>query len=503
MTTVKEATGSRWTARASQPIRDWRQASAPGTGLRRTLVFLDVVAAATAWAVALNQRLFTEHSLVGALTLVVLVAASMAAIGSQRLYLARVCAIRAVEIRLTFRAAVVAGVAALLLPRFLPLAISTGTAVVGGSLLFLLANAGRAGFRAWLQAGRRRGRFLRPIVIVGGNDEAFDLFKLICDHPETGFTVCAVAGEALDFPPDVDRLPLGPNLARRVSALGASGVIIASSALHHVQLNRLVRAFHDVGLHVHLSSGLRGVDHRRLRSQPVAYEPLFYVEGVALAPWQRTVKRALDIVVGGIGALISLPVLALAAIAIKLDDRGPVFYRQFRPGLHEQPFTILKLRTMRVGADQLEPDRVDETMGPRSKVADDPRRTRIGRILERSSIDELPQLWNVLRGEMSLVGPRPALSHEAEKFDEDLKARYSVPPGVTGLWQVEARDNPSFAAYRRYDLFYIENWSVGLDLAILAATAQQVALRGINGLRGRGRNDKKVQPRLAMDEAAA
>jgi exopolysaccharide biosynthesis polyprenyl glycosylphosphotransferase len=486
MATVKEDTATRWTTHASQPLRDGHPPTAPGVALRRTLVLLDVVSAAIAWSVALHERLFPP-SLVGALTVVVLVAASMAALGAQRLYLARVCAIRAVEIRLTFRAALLAGVGALVLPRFLPIDISTVKAVAGGTLLFLLANAGRAGFRAWLQAGRRRGRFLRPIVIVGGNDEAFDLFKLIGDHPETGFTVCAVAGEALDFPPDVTRLPIGPNLATRVKDLGASGVIIASSALHHIQLNRLVRAFHEAGLHVHLSSGLRGVDHRRLRSQPVAHEPLFYVEGLTLAPWQRTAKRTLDVAIGALGALVSLPALAVAAIAIKLDDGGPVFYRQVRPGLDEQPFTILKLRTMSVGADRLEPDRIDEKMGPRSKVDDDPRRTRVGRILERSSIDELPQLWNVLRGEMSLVGPRPALVHEAEKFDDDLKARFSVPPGVTGLWQVEARDNPSFAAYRRYDLFYIENWSVGLDLAILAATAQQVALRGINGLRPRRR----------------
>jgi lipopolysaccharide/colanic/teichoic acid biosynthesis glycosyltransferase len=115
--------------------------------------------------------------------------------------------------------------------------------------------------------------------------------------------------------------------------------------------------------------------------------------------------------------------------------------------------------------------------GPLFKLSVDPRRTRVGRILEAMSLDELPQLVNVLRGEMSLVGPRPALPHEIEQFDDELLVRLSVPPGVTGLWQVEARDNPSFHAYRRLDLFYIENWSVALDLAVMFATLKSLLVR--------------------------
>jgi lipopolysaccharide/colanic/teichoic acid biosynthesis glycosyltransferase len=111
------------------------------------------------------------------------------------------------------------------------------------------------------------------------------------------------------------------------------------------------------------------------------------------------------------------------------------------------------------------------------KVSNDPRRTRVGRLLERLSIDELPQLWNVVRGEMSLVGPRPALPSEVEQFDSDLLIRLSVPPGVTGLWQVEARDNPSFHAYRRLDIFYVENWSVLLDFSIILGTMRVLLLR--------------------------
>ena len=121
--------------------------------------------------------------------------------------------------------------------------------------------------------------------------------------------------------------------------------------------------------------------------------------------------------------------------------------------------------------------------GPLTKLPNDPRVTRLGRILRATSIDELPQLWNVLNGTMSLVGPRPALPDEVARFDVELRARESVPPGLTGLWQVEGRDNPSFAAYRRFDLFYLQNWSVGLDIMILLSTVEAIVLRVFRGLR--------------------
>jgi lipopolysaccharide/colanic/teichoic acid biosynthesis glycosyltransferase len=181
----------------------------------------------------------------------------------------------------------------------------------------------------------------------------------------------------------------------------------------------------------------------------------------------------MDLTLAGVVLALAAPFLAIAALAIKLGDGGPVLFRQQRVGRDGKAFWILKLRTMSPDAE----DRLAELTadnervgGPLFKLTDDPRRTRVGRVLERFSIDELPQLWNVLRGDMSLVGPRPALPSEVEQFDTDLLIRLSVPPGVTGLWQVEARDNPSFYAYRRLDMFYVENWSVLLDFSILLGT---------------------------------
>ena len=161
-----------------------------------------------------------------------------------------------------------------------------------------------------------------------------------------------------------------------------------------------------------------------------------------------------------------------------------MLFKQSRVGRDGVPFVLYKLRTMRKGAEwemeQLSDLNVRD--GPLTKIAQDPRVTVFGRVLRATSIDELPQLWNVLNGTMSLVGPRPALPDEVAHFDAELRAREAVLPGITGLWQVEGRDNPSFAAYRRFDLFYLQNWSVTLDVMILLGTVESVIIRVFRGL---------------------
>jgi lipopolysaccharide/colanic/teichoic acid biosynthesis glycosyltransferase len=181
------------------------------------------------------------------------------------------------------------------------------------------------------------------------------------------------------------------------------------------------------------------------------------------------------------------PLLALIAIAVAISSRGPVLYRSMRPGIGGESFACLKFRTMRSGADQMQADLVDKNQrdGVLFKLSDDPRVTKIGKLLRATSLDELPQLINVVRGDMSVVGPRPAQASEVAAFDEQLLARLTVLPGITGLWQVEARDSSSFQAYQRLDLFYVENWSVSLDLAILLSTVQTVGARGIRAFRKR------------------
>jgi exopolysaccharide biosynthesis polyprenyl glycosylphosphotransferase len=417
-------------------------------------------------------------------------AASVALIASQRLYLARVCSVRAVE---TVRLGRTAVLTALLLQageRRLGIHVSWMEVVTGSILSFALLGACRDAYRAWLKAHRRAGRHSRQMVVVGANEEGYDLCQLVGQHPELGFRVCGIIGnpsEVTERGYDVPWLGDINHVVEAVLASGANGVLVAASALPSTQLNRMVRDLLFAGIHVHLSSGIRGIDHRRVRSAPFAHEPLFYLEPVSLSRWQVATKRVLDLILSGIGILLAAPVLFACALAIKLGDRGPVFFRQERVGRDGKTFTIYKLRTMVIDAEARLADLVSQNQrdGVLFKLSADPRVTAVGRFLRATSLDELPQLLNVFRGDMSLVGPRPALPVEVAKFDEELLARQQVRPGITGLWQVEARDNPSFQTYQRLDLFYVENWSVGLDFAILLSTAQAVAARGARAVQRR------------------
>jgi lipopolysaccharide/colanic/teichoic acid biosynthesis glycosyltransferase len=209
----------------------------------------------------------------------------------------------------------------------------------------------------------------------------------------------------------------------------------------------------------------------------LAHEPFFYLEPPALRQAELAVKRAVDIVGASLVLVVTSPVMAVAALLIKLSDGGPVMFKQPRVGQYGDEVVVHKLRTMTCDAEaQLDGLRAhNDRTGPLFKMTDDPRVTRVGRWLRASSIDELPQLYDVLTGRLSLVGPRPALAAEVENFDDELMERQRIRPGVTGLWQVEARHNSSFYAYRHLDLFYLENWSLGLDAAIIAATVESLA----------------------------
>jgi exopolysaccharide biosynthesis polyprenyl glycosylphosphotransferase len=196
------------------------------------------------------------------------------------------------------------------------------------------------------------------------------------------------------------------------------------------------------------------------------------VSAVRLTRAQAIAKRSFDVVASAAGLLFVAPLLAVIALAIRLGGGGPVLFRQERVGLHRQRFKVLKFRTMVTGADLLLEELRDrnEADGPLFKLRDDPRVTRVGRSLRRYSLDELPQLWNVLKGEMSLVGPRPPLPREVEAYEDWQLDRLEVRPGITGLWQVSGRSELPFDEYVRLDLFYIENWSLAYDLFILTKT---------------------------------
>ena len=199
---------------------------------------------------------------------------------------------------------------------------------------------------------------------------------------------------------------------------------------------------------------------------------MLYVEAVARSGAPVIAKRIFDVTASTCILILSAPVMIAAAVAIKFTSRGPVFFRQTRVGRDGQPFTMLKLRTMVADAEQQLADLADlnEADGPLFKIADDPRITRVGRVLRKLSIDELPQLTSVISGQMSLVGPRPALPNEVALWDEATKERLRVLPGLTGLWQVSGRSDASFESYKRLDLYYVDNWSLRHDMMICLRT---------------------------------
>jgi len=476
--------------------------------LRRLLVSLDLAAAAGAWGLAVaigSQEGRTTAAVRGLVIVLVLSLATVLAANARRLYRAQVCSIRAIEIQRVGQVALLVAVAAWIAGPQLGLRLSPREVLVGGLATFVLANGFRSGYRSWLATGRRQGRFQRKVVIVGSGAEAAEVFTLVDEHPQLGLDIVGLIGEAAAAGEPHEHAPhLGPVSATEalVLASGATGVLLLPGAFSSPELNRVTRNLLQAGVHVHLASGLSGFAAHRVRPQLLGHESVLYLEPLRPAPWQLAAKRALDLVLGTVIGLLSLPIVAVAAVAIKLHDGGQVIFRQTRVGRDGEHFTIFKLRTMVPDAearyDELAPALAART-GPLVKLHRDPRVTRVGRILRATSIDELPQILNVLGGSMSLVGPRPNLLVEAEGLDPSFLAhKCQVRPGISGLWQVEARDHPSFTVYRRLDVFYLENWSISLDLAILLATTQRVVGRAVRLLL-----DRRAGPDVGPAEVTA
>jgi exopolysaccharide biosynthesis polyprenyl glycosylphosphotransferase len=221
---------------------------------------------------------------------------------------------------------------------------------------------------------------------------------------------------------------------------------------------------------------LTDVAGRRLKVRPVAGLPLVHLEACRSLQASRWAKRAFDVMGAVCLLVVLLPVTLATALAVKTHDGGPVLFRQIRVGRDGQPFSCLKFRTMVVDAERLRGALVESTAGDSVlfKLADDPRVTRPGRWIRRFSLDELPQLWNVMRGQMSLVGPRPPLPEEVARYEDDMNRRLRVRPGMTGLWQVSGRSDLSWDDTVRLDLYYVDNWSMVQDLAILVRTLRAV-----------------------------
>jgi exopolysaccharide biosynthesis polyprenyl glycosylphosphotransferase len=256
-------------------------------------------------------------------------------------------------------------------------------------------------------------------------------------------------------------------------------VIIADPDFPQEHAIDVVDRCHQRAVTVHIAPSTMEILANRAEFTPGQSVPLFTLRPPVFQGLDFAVKRCFDLVLSTVGLILLTPGFVLIGMVIKLSSRGPVIYRSMRPGMGCQPFYCFKFRTMREHADETQADleSLNEQSGALFKIRDDPRMTRVGRVLRRFSIDELPQLVNVIRGEMSLVGPRPLPMRDFELLEEWHKKRYHVLPGITGLWQVSGRSELDFDDLVRLDFLYLERWSVGLDLMILVKTIPAVLSR--------------------------
>jgi exopolysaccharide biosynthesis polyprenyl glycosylphosphotransferase len=316
---------------------------------------------------------------------------------------------------------------------------------------------------------------VRNVLIVGAGGLGQRLASYLEDHPEMGRSVCGFL--------DDKKLP-GKGVMGRTSdlaQLARAGFVdeVILAAPHDRDLTlRVLHAAQQLRLDVKMAPDLFGCEPTR-ETERIGGIPLISLHEERLPVAGLLLKRMLDLVGAGAALILMSPVLVLLAILIRLDSAGPVLYTALRAGRKGRPFRCYKFRTMVRDADALKEKlrERNQRQGPFFKITDDPRITRVGRILRRYSLDELPQLWNVLRGEMSLVGPRPHPLDDFSSYAIQHLPRLDVTPGITGLWQVTARRNPSFQAGMNLDIEYIHRWSLGMDLKILLKTAG-VVLRG-------------------------
>lgn len=345
-----------------------------------------------------------------------------------------------------------------------------------------LLGAGKAGLHAALRrsaAGERAGR---AVLIVGTGPEAVEIRRRIEAHPEQGLRVVGhlrAAEESTEADPAAAPvLGLLDDLKKIVESQVVDDVVFAVPFHQMLACARQVAWCEEIGVSAHLKADF--VQTLVARTYPTDLDgiPMLTVAATPQDAVSLLVKRALDVVVSAWCLLLLSPVMIVCAILVRLTSAGPAFFRQDRVGLNGRIFTLLKFRSMYRDAErrraELEP--LNEASGPVFKIRRDPRITPVGRVLRRFSLDELPQLWNVLRGDMSLVGPRPPIPDEVKRYERWQRRRLSMKPGITCLWQVSGRSRLGFDEWMRLDLAYIDNWSLALDLKILLRTVPAVLL---------------------------
>jgi exopolysaccharide biosynthesis polyprenyl glycosylphosphotransferase len=341
------------------------------------------------------------------------------------------------------------------------------------------------GFSRWIKGFiearlRRRGIGVDRVLIVGGGEVGRTVIRTIVARPELGYQIVGL----VDDNPDRGNTDIGrvkglgglDRLAEIVDSEAVDQVFITLPWMYHRKILGIVRECQRKQIKARIVPDLFQMSLSQVDVDDLGGVPLIGVREVTIGRWQRALKRVMDVLIGVVGGLMVLPLMGLIALAIRLDSPGPAVFRQLRVGKGGRQFWCYKFRSMHEGAEgekeQLQA--YNEAEGAFFKMRADPRRTRVGRWLRRTSLDELPQFYNVLRGEMSLVGPRPNLPNEVAQYEAWQMRRLEVAPGITGLWQVSGRSELTFDEMCLLDIYYIENWSPFLDIKILLRTVPKV-----------------------------
>lgn len=340
--------------------------------------------------------------------------------------------------------------------------------------------------RQHLSVARQRGESISRLLLIGGQSAVAHLAATLHGAKHAGYLPVAAYTPGAVGTPEIDPesgLPIlghGTDTAAVLAAIDlcrADAVAVSAGVQLHPQTLRHLGwelASRNIGLI--MAPALTDIAGPRIHTQQVAGLPLIHVTTPSLEGGQRVAKRLFDVVVSGILIVLSLPLMIFVAVLVKLDSEGPILFRQERVGMEGNHFQMLKFRSMVVDAEARlsELQERNEGHGLLFKIKHDPRITRIGNVLRKYSLDELPQLFNIFGGSMSLVGPRPPLPREVEEYEHDVRRRLLVKPGLTGLWQVSGRSNLSWQDSVRLDLYYVENWSLAGDLVIILRTVRAV-----------------------------
>lgn len=343
-------------------------------------------------------------------------------------------------------------------------------------------------WRQWLNAHRQSGRYSARVLLVGSEESVAQVARELGRTPTAGYVVvgaCVPEGRVASTIPGTS-IPVMANVNavdRAIVTTGADTVAITSTDdLPPSKVKEISWGLEAGRQHLVLAPSILDVAGPRIHMRPVAGLPLVHVETPRFSSGQRVAKRAMDLSISAIGIFLISPLLVTLALTVRLTSRGPVLFRQKRIGYHGREFTMLKFRSMVANAEDLleglqrhEQDAGNEVL---FKMKSDPRVTPVGRVMRKFSLDELPQLFNVMGGSMSLVGPRPPLPKEVAQYANHVHRRFLVKPGITGLWQVSGRSTLSWEDTVRLDLSYVENWSLLTDVAIIAKTARAVLRPG-------------------------